>query len=103
MVAVAVRQDDGSHVVERSSDCCQFGRELPPVGRCTGVDDRHVAAVLEEVAVHHSPADPSDPGTDLDASYVHARFSAAWLAWSLGSSAALPAAQAASRSAASGN
>src|SRR5438093_3142578 len=42
----------------------EFARQIVPVARRAGIDDRDLAAVLEQIAVHEARADAMDTGND---------------------------------------
>ena len=51
VVGVCVRQDDGIEILETASDRGERSHEQVPVPCASGVDERELAAVLDEVEV----------------------------------------------------
>jgi hypothetical protein len=66
VVGMPVGEDQGPDVGDRSAHRGQLPRDVPVVAGQTGVDDRHLAGILEQVGVDHAlVADPVNPWRDL--------------------------------------
>jgi hypothetical protein len=65
VVAVAVGEDHGLHVLEPAAELRERLVELWPVAREPGVHDREAPAVLDEVPVDQRAAEPVDAVRDL--------------------------------------
>ena len=65
VVGVAVSEDHAADVFERPAHGGELGRQVAPIAGQAGVDDRHRAAVLDEVAVHEAGAQPVQGWGDL--------------------------------------
>ena len=71
MVDVAVGQQDRRDIVERAAHGVELGREILPEARQTGVDDRHPAALFDEVAVDQARrAEPMEMRGQLHAEHL---------------------------------
>ncbi len=68
VVRVAVGQDDGPDVLEAAAHRRELGRQVRPVARHPGVDDRDLTALLDEVRVDDAAPEPMDPIADLHGS-----------------------------------
>jgi hypothetical protein len=70
VVRMAVRQDDRLDVVKHSAHRREFGRQVRPVAGHRGVDDRDLAPLPQEVAVHEAVAEAMDAVRDLHGGIV---------------------------------
>ena len=71
MVDVAVGQQDRRDIVERAAHGVELGCEIVPQAGQTGIDDRHPAALFDEVAVDEARgAEPMEMRGQLHAEHL---------------------------------